>query len=108
MKKFFAAIFLFGLFTLSAQNIDKKFLGEWLSSGNEDTVFVSCTFNSDGTCIIRRSIYSSISFKFEVKDNLVFIDGQGYYFAFYNKKNTVLVLTPAFGEASQIIQMVKL
>lgn len=108
MKKFFAVIFLFGLFTLSAEDLSKKFLGEWLSLNDDGASFVSVTFNNNGTCIVKRSVYVSVTFRYRIQDCLIFIDEQGYYFNFLNKKIATLVLTPAFGEASQVIQMVKL
>lgn len=108
MKKFLVCIFFFGLFSISAQSKGKELLGEWFFSGNEDITSISCFFNENGTCVIRRSIYTSVSFNYEIKDNILFINEQGYYYNFYNQKNNVLVLIPAFGEATQIIQMIKL
>jgi len=95
MKKLLIILMLFVIFSLSAQELD----GNWnytitYENGGIQTGII--TFNKSTMTIDNTNhIYS-------IRDEFLFIGNIGYY---YEMKDEVLTLTPAFGGIRHIIQL---
>jgi len=94
MKSIFA-LMLFMAFPLFAQD----FGGKW-----DYTITYKSGGIQNGLIIINKSniIIDDTNHFYYIKDEFFFIDNMGYY---YEIKNDILILTPAFGGFPHIIKM---
>lgn len=95
MKKLIFILMLFITFPLFAQD----FIGKW-----DYTITYETGGIQTGLIVINKStiVIDDTNHTYSVKDGFFFIDNMGYY---YEIKDDILILTPAFGGLRHIIKM---